>query len=470
MNIYAAGRQWGKTTFLIKKSAETGAVIVAPTREMVSLILQRANELDLSIPCPISIRQFINQGHPKKGQNYLIDELQSCLNQLQITDATTNFETLGYLPPPVSIMEKLCEPIKEPKQKERYSVAIKTSVFFDANHYISRLKAEGVLFTENYKSGNADVLRTSNGGLIVLTDDLNWFTWGCRFDRMYGYDDVTKRRYTKAHIAVDYTEGPLWHILNRERTLEKEKMTVSKPKRISKSEYYLNIAKAVAQRSTCIRRQYGAVIVKDDEIIATGYNGSPRGEENCCDIGTCWRERNNIPHGQQYEKCVAVHAEQNAIISAPRGKLLGSTIYIYGEEDGKTIEARPCEICHRMIINAGIENIVLSEPRDDERFNPPAKDSKEVETSPTSFIRDIAKKLVETGSRNVQIELKFSHEYAQNPKLVLTVNEAFAGRAKSDAYRVTIDPLSDFEYLDELVANDVNRGLNRILNNRYTQK
>ena len=93
--------------------------------------------------------------------------------------------------------------------------------------------------------------------------------------------------------------------------------------RISKQDYYLGIAAAVARRSTCLRRQYGAVIVKNDEIVATGYNGAPRGEDNCCDVGECWRERNNIPHGEQYEKCVAVHAECNAIISASRRDMLG---------------------------------------------------------------------------------------------------------------------------------------------------
>ena len=96
--------------------------------------------------------------------------------------------------------------------------------------------------------------------------------------------------------------------------------------RPDKHTYYLNIAKAVSKRSTCLRRQYGAIIVKNDEIIATGYNGSARGEPNCCDEGVCWREAHNIPHGEQYEKCVAVHAEQNAIISAARRDMIGATM------------------------------------------------------------------------------------------------------------------------------------------------
>jgi dCMP deaminase len=128
--------------------------------------------------------------------------------------------------------------------------------------------------------------------------------------------------------------------------------------RPNKDVYYLGIAQAVSKRSTCLRRQYGAVIVKDDEIVSTGYNGSPRGDVNCCDSGSCWRESHNIPHGEQYEKCVAVHAEQNAIISASRRELLGATLYLVGMENGKLIEAKPCEICARMIKNAGISRVV----------------------------------------------------------------------------------------------------------------
>ncbi len=131
--------------------------------------------------------------------------------------------------------------------------------------------------------------------------------------------------------------------------------------RISKTEYYLNIAKAVSMRSTCLRRQYGAVIVKDDVVISTGYNGSPRGSQNCCDTGECYREANNIPHGEQYEKCVAVHAEANAIISAARKDMIGATLYLYGREGNKEIKAEPCLMCQRLIQNAGIGKIIESE-------------------------------------------------------------------------------------------------------------
>jgi dCMP deaminase len=144
--------------------------------------------------------------------------------------------------------------------------------------------------------------------------------------------------------------------------------------RKDKTKYYLDIAECVATRSTCIRRQYGAVIVKNDEIISTGYNGSPRGEANCCDVGECWRESNNIPHGEQYEKCVAVHAEQNAIISAPRSATFGAVLYLAGLEDGRVIDAAPCDICQRLIKNAGI-TAVISTRKHELAFDAPAVDA-----------------------------------------------------------------------------------------------
>ena len=130
--------------------------------------------------------------------------------------------------------------------------------------------------------------------------------------------------------------------------------------RISKRDYYLKIASEVAKRSTCLRRQYGAVIVKNDEIIATGYNGAPRGDENCCDVGSCWRDRHNIPHGEQYEKCVAVHAEANAIISASRQEMLDGTLYLSGFEgfDHPIPNPVPCVMCTRLIKNAGIKKVI----------------------------------------------------------------------------------------------------------------
>lgn len=124
--------------------------------------------------------------------------------------------------------------------------------------------------------------------------------------------------------------------------------------RITKDEYYLNIARAVSKRSTCIRRRYGAIIVKNDEVVATGYNGSARGDINCCDTGLCYREQNNIPKGEQYEKCVSIHAESNAIMSAGRGECMGSTMYLVGFEGDIEIQAKPCLMCERLIKNSGV--------------------------------------------------------------------------------------------------------------------
>lgn len=130
--------------------------------------------------------------------------------------------------------------------------------------------------------------------------------------------------------------------------------------RPEKEAYYLSIARAVAARSTCLRRQYGAVIVKNDEIVATGYNGAPRGDANCSDVGECYRQRMGVPHGEQYEKCVAVHAEQNAIISASRNEMMGATLYLYGYDvmADQELSAEPCLLCQRMVKNAGILRVV----------------------------------------------------------------------------------------------------------------
>jgi len=132
--------------------------------------------------------------------------------------------------------------------------------------------------------------------------------------------------------------------------------------RTSKEDYYLDIADSVLERSTCLRRKYGAIIVLNDEIISTGYNGAPRGRENCSDLGRCAREELHIPSGQRYELCRSVHAEANAIISASRRDMIGSTLYLVGR-NAKTNELLPdamsCAMCKKMIINAGIEKVVI---------------------------------------------------------------------------------------------------------------
>jgi dCMP deaminase len=133
-------------------------------------------------------------------------------------------------------------------------------------------------------------------------------------------------------------------------------------KRISKEDYYLNIATEVARRGTCLRRNYGAVVVKNDEIISTGYTGAPRGAKNCIDIGYCSRLKLNVPSGERYELCRSVHAEMNALIHVSRREAMGGTMYLMGvdAQTGGSLPngAEPCRLCKRVIINAGIEKVL----------------------------------------------------------------------------------------------------------------
>lgn len=137
--------------------------------------------------------------------------------------------------------------------------------------------------------------------------------------------------------------------------------------RRDKQNYYLDMAQVALERSTCLRRSFGAVIVKNDVIISTGYNGAPRGRANCIDLNYCIRQQRNVPRGTQYELCRAIHAEANAIIAASREEMIGSTLYLVGR-DAQTGEimrdADSCPMCKRQIINAGISKVVIRRDND----------------------------------------------------------------------------------------------------------
>ena len=140
--------------------------------------------------------------------------------------------------------------------------------------------------------------------------------------------------------------------------------------RISKENYYLDIAETVLRRATCLRRVYGAIIVKNDEIISTGYNGAPRGRQNCVDMGFCTREAMKIPSGERYELCRSVHAEANCIISAARKDTLGATLYMAcrNPKNGELLpDSTSCSMCRRLIINAGIKRVVIRDTKSDYR-------------------------------------------------------------------------------------------------------
>lgn len=138
--------------------------------------------------------------------------------------------------------------------------------------------------------------------------------------------------------------------------------------RVSKDNYYLDIAQTVSERATCLRKKYGAIIVKNDIIIATGYNGAPRGRENCTDLNRCMREKLGLPRGERYEMCRSVHAEANAIIAASRENMIGSTLYMCctNPSDGGIVSGTcSCLMCKKLIINAGIETVVVRETADE---------------------------------------------------------------------------------------------------------
>ncbi len=140
--------------------------------------------------------------------------------------------------------------------------------------------------------------------------------------------------------------------------------------RISKENYYLDIARTVAERGTCLRKHYGAIIVKNDVILSTGYNGAPRGRENCIDLAFCMRDKLNIPRGERYELCRSVHSEANAIINASREQMLGSTLYMVctDPKDGSLVSGiNSCMMCKRMIINAGISRVIIRDTEEEFR-------------------------------------------------------------------------------------------------------
>ena len=163
-------------------------------------------------------------------------------------------------------------------------------------------------------------------------------------------------------FIIQKGSGEKDHLRHAGETAETERGKKDMDNRTSKQNYYLDIADSVLERSTCLRRKYGAIIVRNDEIISTGYNGAPRGRRNCSDLGVCTRETLHIPSGERYELCRSVHAEANAIISASRRDMIGATIYLVGR-DARTNEllsdAMSCSMCKRQIINAGIDKIVI---------------------------------------------------------------------------------------------------------------
>ena len=167
-----------------------------------------------------------------------------------------------------------------------------------------------------------------------------------------GYPETEKLLIISKELdtPLDYLFSERCHMVRSENT-----------KRVSKIDTYLNCAEVFAYRSTCLKRKYGAVIVKDDVVISTGYNGAPRGFDNCCDLGTCPRMDRNMRQGEGYEICRAIHAEENALLNCSRQQTIGADLYLVGinPKDNSIHEAKPCPLCARAIIQAGINNVYL---------------------------------------------------------------------------------------------------------------
>ena len=184
---------------------------------------------------------------------------------------------------------------------------------------------------------------------VANTDYLKQFETNDNGDDKMLYDDYMDSKMLNWTNDGDDTQMKLDDMINMDNS-----------KRISKVEYYLGIADAVSKRGTCLRRNYGSVIVKDDHIVSTGYNGAPRGRVNCCDLGKCYRQEHNIPQGERYECCRSVHSEMNAVINASSEEMKGATLYLVGHEnDGSLTDANCCMMCKRVIINSGISQVVL---------------------------------------------------------------------------------------------------------------
>jgi len=173
-----------------------------------------------------------------------------------------------------------------------------------------------------------------------------------KWESGFGYPETEKLLILskELEVSLDYLFSERCHMVRSENT-----------KRVSKIDTYLNCAEVFAYRSTCIKRKYGAVIVKDDVVISTGYNGAPRGFDNCCDLGVCPRIDRNMHQGEGYEICRAIHAEENALLNCSRQQTMGADLYLVGvnPKDNSIHEAKPCPLCARAIIQAGIRNVYL---------------------------------------------------------------------------------------------------------------
>ncbi len=231
-------------------------------------------------------------------------------------------------------------------------------VIYDRQHCVS--KSIGCNFDKDHWEIYTD--EASNVNLVVYPDEAQWMTDDILFRNPHKYfqKDVLENIIKDINTWIKTKAVP-----NKELSAFSQSL-IKDGKRPSKIDYYLAMAEVASTRGTCLRRRFGSVIVKDDRIVSTGYVGAPSGRQNCCDIGYCFREANNIPPGTMYERCRSSHSEMNAIINASKEEMKDATLYLVGvEPDGKYTKANCCAMCKKVIINSGISKVIARQSADE---------------------------------------------------------------------------------------------------------
>ena len=227
-------------------------------------------------------------------------------------------------------------------------------VIYDRQHCVS--KSIGCNLNKDH--WEIYIEKGSNVNIVVYPDEACWMTDALLFKTPN--KDFPKD--TLENIISDINAWIKTKTMSNKKFEAFSQSLIKDGKRPTKEEYYLAMAEVASTRGTCLRRRFGSVIVKDDRIVSTGYVGAPSGRQNCCDIGYCFREANNIPHGAMYERCRSSHSEMNAIINASKEEMKGATLYLVGvEPDGSYTNSDCCAMCKRVIINSGIEKVVAKQ-------------------------------------------------------------------------------------------------------------
>lgn len=296
--------------------------------------------------------------------------------QMESCETSDDKEEVSKLIPKEELMKIIFENIKDilendlsnrdkyPGKYHRNSWSLKTYedlfryAIFDRQRCMS--KSIGCKFNKDHWMIYID--NASNVNIVVYPDEACWMTDALLFR-------TPNKDFPKDVLENIITDINTWiktkRIPNKELSAFSQSL-IKDGKRPSKIDYYLAMAEVASTRGTCLRRRFGSVIVKDDRIVSTGYVGAPSGRQNCCDVGYCFREANNIPSGTMYERCRSSHSEMNAIINASKEEMKDATLYLVGvEPDGKYTKANCCAMCKKVIINSGISKVIARQSADE---------------------------------------------------------------------------------------------------------